>query len=180
MRIKTDLKSRFMLRSIILSIALLLVSSLHAGTKPGKLAPDFKLEQIQASKFAQKAPSVSLEAFKGKVVYLDFWASWCGPCRQSFPWMNKMQDKYGDKGLEIVAINLDEEKALAMAFLSENKATFNVLFDPAGVTPELYGVMGMPSSYLIDRNGKLLSSSIGFNLKGQATYEAKLVEGLAQ
>src|SRR5579863_797355 len=70
------------------------------------------------------APDLDLNQYHGKVVYLDFWASWCKPCRQSFPWMNRMLDMYGDKGLVIIAVNLDEDRKDADRFLKEVPAKF--------------------------------------------------------
>lgn len=129
-------------------------------------APDFEL-------IAKDGP-IRLSDYKGQVVLLDFWASWCGPCRESFPWMNKMQKQYGDKGLNIIAVNVDQERALAEAFLTELPAHFMVAFDSAGKTPEQYQVMGMPSSYLIDGKGQIVASHIGFHPDKTAEYEAAI------
>ena len=79
---------------------------------------------------------VSLSDLHGKVVLLDFWASWCGPCRQSFPWMNAMQAKYEDQGFEIVAINVDQKPEAAAEFLRQIPATFTIAYDAEGKTPE--------------------------------------------
>lgn len=117
---------------------------------------------------------VSLEGLRGKVVLLDFWASWCGPCRQSFPWMNTMQEKYQSLGLEVVAVNLDQEPEAAAEFLNAIPADFTVAYDPDGVTPEAYGVMGMPSAYLIDREGRIHSQHIGFHTDRIENYEAEI------
>lgn len=106
--------------------------------------------------------NISLNKLAGKVVYLDFWASWCTPCRKSFPWMQEMQAKYKDKGLVIVAVNLDKSKEKADEFIKEFDNNFIIAFDPEGSIAEKYKVMGMPSSYLIDASGQLRSSHIGF------------------
>ena len=113
-----------------------------------------------------------------KVVLLDFWASWCGPCRQSFPWMNAMKVKYGDKGLRIVAVNLDSDKAEAMAFLSEVTAEFAVLFDQEGQSAEMLSVEAMPMSYLIKTNGEVISRMAGFNTPKQAVHEQHIRQSL--
>lgn len=104
----------------------------------------------------------SLESFQGQVLYLDFWASWCAPCKRSLPWMNSLQEKYGAKGLQVVAINLDTERSEAEKFLASLKPNFVVLFDPQGQTPNSYPVQTMPTSFLIDRSGKLVASFKGF------------------
>ncbi len=130
----------------------------------GKAAPELQARLANGS-------SVVLSAHRGKLIYLDFWASWCGPCRQSFPWMNALHEKYASKGFEIIAVNLDAKESDARQFLSEHPAKFTVAFDPVGVTPRNYEVKGMPSSYLIDREGRLLMIHSGFNEKGSKSLE---------
>lgn len=99
---------------------------------------------------------------KGKVVYVDFWASWCGPCRKSFPWMNEIQKKYAQQGFTVVSVNLDSDKANALEFLEELPASFPVVYDPEGKIARQFKVKGMPSSYVFDRQGKLVLSHVGF------------------
>ena len=123
----------------------------------GQSAPDFKL-------VGRDGEPVSLAGYAGKVVYLDFWASWCGPCRQSFPWMNELHDQLRDKGLHVLAINVDAKHSDAMRFLADTRASFQVAFDPAGVTPRAYGVRAMPTSFLIDRKGAIVATHPGFTL----------------
>ncbi len=127
-----------------------------------------------------KGGAASLADFKGKVVLVDFWASWCSPCRQSFPWMNKLQQQYQAEGLEVVAINLDQEVELATDFLQEVPAQFTVLLDTDAQLPGEYGVMGMPSSYLIDRNGKIRAQHIGFHSDRVKGYEDTIKALLAE
>ena len=76
------------------------------------------------------ADDLDLSAYKGKVVYLDFWASWCVPCRLSFPWMNELQQEYAGKGFTVVAVNMDHDGAAAQQFLSQMPASFKIVFDP--------------------------------------------------
>ena len=120
------------------------------------------------------ADTLNLDQYKGKVVYVDFWASWCGPCRESFPWMKKMQQQYGKDGLVIIAINVDQDKKLADKFLSEFKPEFNVLFDKDGKLAEDFKVSSMPSSYVLDREGKPRFKHKGFHLDKQSQYETEL------
>src|SRR3954462_3047559 len=94
-----------------------------------------------------------LDALKGKVVLLDFWASWCDPCRRSFPWMTEMQRRYGGSDLVGVAINLDHDRKLAEKFLAAVPAGFRVEFDPGATLATQFGVTAMPMSFLIDRKG---------------------------
>src|SRR3954451_14360150 len=93
---------------------------------------------------------VTLDKLRGKIVFVDFWASWCGPCRYSFPWMAEMQKKYGASGFAVVAINVDKRRGDAERFLQTMPAPFTVVFDPVGVTPTAWKVKAMPSSYVID------------------------------
>lgn len=115
--------------------------------------------------------SVNLNQYKGKVVYLDFWASWCIPCKVSFPWMYDLKKHYADQGLEVIAINLDKDRKLADAFLKEMDVNFVVAFDESGDSASAYKVKGMPSSYLIGRDGKVYASHIGFKEKDQDKLE---------
>ena len=128
----------------------------------------------------ESGSQLSLSDFKGKVVLLDFWASWCGPCRASFPWMNKVMTKHKSNGFEVVAINLDQEANLANEFLLQVPANFTILQDKAAVMPEAYGLIGMPSSYLIDREGRLRAVHIGFHTSKEDEYEAAIIALLAE
>ncbi|WP_022939823.1 TlpA disulfide reductase family protein [Psychromonas hadalis] len=96
-----------------------------------------------------------LNQYKNKVVYLDFWASWCGPCRKLFPWLNKMQEKYKDDGLVVIGINLDRDKKMADRFLTKLPANFLLYSDPTGELGEKYKLQGMPSSFIFDGTGQL-------------------------
>jgi len=147
------------------------------------------LISFSTSSYAQKAPAftldggagkgkISLSSFRGKVVYVDFWASWCKPCRKSFPFMNEMQKRYGKKGLKIIAINLDTEPSVASEFLKKNPANFTLAYDPKGKTPDLYKLKVMPTSFLIDRRGNLINIHKGFKEDQQAKLEKKLVKAL--
>jgi cytochrome c biogenesis protein CcmG, thiol:disulfide interchange protein DsbE len=121
-----------------------------------------------------------LDAYAGKVVLVDFWASWCSPCLQSFPWMNDLQQKHGGEGFVIVAVNLDQDRTLADAFLGKTPARFRVEYDPAGDIARQYGVQAMPTSVLIDRNGKIRMRHAGFKEKNRAEREQQIVQLLKE
>ena len=129
---------------------------------------------------AKAATPLDVQSLLGRVVYLDFWASWCGPCRQSFPWMQRMADTYGSRGLTVLAVDLDADRAPADRFLEQFRPTFEIRFDPKGELPEFYDVKGMPASILIDRYGKRRYSHIGFLPVDAARYEAELRELVAE
>ena len=109
-----------------------------AADSPPPHAPGFRLPTQRGS--------VSLDSLQGKVVYVDFWASWCVPCGKSFPWLQSVQDKYRSRGLVVVAINLDKEREAALEFLQAHPSKLLVAFDPEGTAALAYRVPGMPSS----------------------------------
>ena len=147
--------------------------ALIQATSVGSLAPDFTQPDTSGK-------SVSLSSFRGKYVLVDFWASWCEPCRQSFPWMQRMQDKYGKDGLVIIAINVDRDPAKAANFLKNYQPNFHIRYDAAGVVASQFKVQGMPSTYIIGRNGQPVAKHQGFFQAKLADYEAELVRLLGQ
>jgi thiol-disulfide isomerase/thioredoxin len=144
-----------MFRLLMLSLVIIFTQATFAAT-PGQMAPNFKLPGIKSGNL------MSLKSHRGKVIYLDFWASWCGPCRQSLPLLNDLRNEYKRKGFEVIAVNLDENKADAKAFLKQFPVNYPVLLDPMGKVPQKYDVPGMPTSYLIDRKGKIRKVHVGF------------------
>lgn len=116
---------------------------------------------LLAATTAAAAP-LDLGELRGHVIYLDFWASWCAPCRQSFPWMESMNKEYAAQGLSIVAIDVDADKADAERFLRTFHPGFEVRFDPKGAWAEQFKVVGMPTSIIIDRHGVTRYVHTGF------------------
>ncbi|ESQ81883.1 TlpA disulfide reductase family protein [Asticcacaulis benevestitus] len=105
---------------------------------------------------------LDLAAYKGKVVYLDFWASWCGPCKASFPYMERLKATYGRDGLVIIAVNVDHAQAKAENFLKAQQSDLAVVYDPKGEIATAYNVKDMPTSVLIGRDGKVRYVHKGF------------------
>ena len=165
-----------MLAALIAS-ALLIAAPNVMALEVGQPAPDFKLKGMGAGE------TLTLSEFRGQFVYVDFWASWCAPCRQSFPWMNTMQRKFQDKGLRIVAINLDEADTSSTTaikdFLAKSPANFKIAFDSAGVTPKAYGVLGMPTSFLIGKDGKVIFRHAGFKNADRDELETRIAIAMA-
>ena len=124
-------------------------------------------------------PSLDLAAHKGQVVVIDFWASWCTPCRRSIPWLNQMRAKYGERGLVVIGVNVDKDGEDAARFLREVPIDFAVVYDPAGELAARYGVEGMPSTYVYSRDGDLVARHLGFQNAKRPEYEA-LLERLLQ
>ena len=135
---------------------------------------------IDASRAVDASSAVDIGEFRGRVVYLDFWASWCAPCRQSFPWMQAMKDAYESRGLTVLAVNLDQHRGDAERFLAQFHPSFDVRFDPQGTVAERFKVQGMPTGLLIDRHGVVRFTHIGFRPVDAAAYENQLREILAE
>lgn len=158
--------------SALLPILILALAGLapHADAKGPtstmpRTAPAFALPGVDRA--------VVLDSLKGRVVLVDFWASWCGPCQRSFPWLDSLATRYGGSGLTVVGINLDKDRTAADGFLAKHRALFPIVFDPAGDVAEAYGVRVMPTSYLIDRSGAIVSGHAGFDARrGRALEDA--------
>jgi thiol-disulfide isomerase/thioredoxin len=132
----------------------------------------------QVGSAAPAVAGVDTAALKGKVVIVDFWASWCAPCKRSFPWWNEMQAKYGARGLHIVAVNVDKQRADADAFLAKMTPRFALAFDAEGRTPKNFQVKAMPTSVLIGTDGRVLLRHEGFKDDDRAALEAAIVAAL--
>jgi len=137
---------------------------------------------FSATTMAEEANSAAFDLgqYQGKVVLLDFWASWCGPCRRSFPWLNEMHNKYEQDGLVVIGVNLDARQEDAAEFLEDYPAEFKIHFDTKATLAFQYGIEAMPSSVVIGRDGEIRASHSGFKVKQQDEYEAILVEALGE
>lgn len=164
-----DVFRRVSVGSAVLALTAMTVLPVWAGASK-RVAPGFHLPAVQGS--------VDADSLRGRVVLLDFWASWCVPCARSFPWMSALHERRASEGLAIVAVNLDKTRDLADAFLEKHPAAFNVAFDPSGTVAKAYHVSGMPSSFLIGRDGTILESHVGFDPKKAAAFEARIEEAL--
>lgn len=141
------------------------------AAEAGNKAPDCTLASIGDGK------SYNLQQFQGKVLYIDFWASWCPPCLKSFPFLNELEQNLKDRGLQVIAINMDESAEDAKAFLAKTPAQFIVAADSNEQCARSFDVKAMPSSYLIDRNGVIRHVQLGFR-QGEAEELRKLAEQL--
>ncbi len=123
---------------------------------------------------ASGAPITLTSAPPAKLTYIDFWASWCAPCKQSFPWMDAMSEKYGKSGLRVIAISVDKKREDADKFLKQANAKFDIGFDPEGKTAAALQVKAMPTSLLVDEKGKVLFVHSGFKAADTDALEAQI------
>ncbi len=123
---------------------------------------------------------LSLEALRGKVVYVDFWGSWCLPCRESLPFLNRIRNSLLRDDFEVLAINLDELSEDATRFLGNYPVDYPVLADPNHTSLPTYGVDVLPSSFLIDRQGQICTSHVGFSSAHKDTIEEEIRALVAQ
>lgn len=152
---------------VVLAVSLSAIAATEANTP----APNFIVENMLGGE------QIELADFHDKVVYVDFWASWCGPCLKSFPFMQELHEKYADQGLVIIAINLDQSPEDAHDFLKQHPVTFLIGQNTAADVAERYGVIAMPSSYIVGRDGAIKEVHYGFRSKDRDTM-ATLVESL--
>lgn len=122
--------------------------------KVGAMAPDFTLKDL-------KGNDVTLSQYRGKVVFLNFWASWCPPCRAEMPSMERLHEVYAGRDFVMLAVNVEQEVNDVKAFLKEHSHNFQVLLDPEARAQGLYGVYRFPETFLIDNQGKIVEHYLG-------------------
>jgi thiol-disulfide isomerase/thioredoxin len=153
--------ARARLQRATLIAASLVCSLACAGAmalEPGELAPDFDLPLLQGE------GNRKLADYRQLMVYVDFWASWCGPCRKSLPLYEALYQELGGHGVEILAINLDEHEQDAIEFLERHPVSYPVVRDASASTPAAWQVKAMPSSYLLDGSGRVVRAWAGFEV----------------
>jgi peroxiredoxin len=156
---------------VFFSILALTLHPSANGLERGHAAPNCSLTPVGNEQ------RYDLHQFRGKVLYVDFWASWCSPCARSFSFMNELDRESRGRGLQVLGINLDEKPDDAKNFLAKHPANFTVAVDASGRCPQDFGVKAMPSSYLIDRKGIIRHVHLGFR-PGEAEKLRVFVEQL--
>jgi thiol-disulfide isomerase/thioredoxin len=157
--------------TVVAAVALLAGALVSAsGAQP---APSVLLHRADGT-------TVRLEDFKGKVVLVDFWASWCVPCRASFPALDALYQRERNRGLEVLAINVDEQRKSADAFLAGRPHVMPVVFDPKGESAQAFNVRGMPSSVLIDRTSHIRFTHMGYSTTVFDSYQREIDQLLAE
>lgn len=131
------------------------------------------------TRLASGAPFRATDA-RGKVLLVDFWATWCPPCKAAFPRLDALYQKHRASGLEVVAVSEDDDQAKAAAFVTESNVTFTIAYDDDGKAAEAFGVQAMPTSYLVDRRGIVRYVHPGYHPDEAGQIEAELTELLAE
>lgn len=148
--------------TLLALIACFSLSGASGAGNPGA-APEFRLAN-------RAGGQVALSELRGQVVMINFWASWCGPCRQEFPALDEMYRKYKPMGFTLVGINVESEKSDAERFLSQQQVSFPILFDPDNKVSGSYGVRAMPTTVLVDRRGRLRWQHMAYKPGDEAKY----------
>jgi thiol-disulfide isomerase/thioredoxin len=137
-------------------------------------------DQVKPQSLLGQGAEVVLPSPQKRWQYVDFWASWCAPCKLSFPWMNDVRESFSKRGIDIVAVNVDARRNDADRFLKQAEAraplTFSLAFDASGATPKAFAVKSMPSAYLIDPAGRVRWIHRGFREGDGAKIEAEVLK----
>ena len=163
------LDPRFLRKCFFIPFFFFLVSSVSVAHENFAHAKNFRLP------FIDGASELSLADYDGYVIYINFWSSWCGPCRASFPLLQELRDRYYAQGFEIISINLDQNPKDALKFLDQNPVSFPVLQDEKKRVSRLYKLKSIPSSYLIDASGHIVLNLQGFNRTDIDTIESMII-----
>jgi len=164
-------KNQYSFLSLLSSLLILsvLFAPLQAATLD-KPAPDFTLKSLSGK-------NIKLSEQAGNVVMLNFWASWCGPCRKEMPLLNALHKKYEKLGFVILGVNVEQELKLAKSFLADTPVDFPILFDVSNKVSKAYDVIAMPTTVMIDRNGKMRYLHQGYKAGDEKKYK-KMVKKL--
>ena len=157
------------------TITLVLTYSASLALEEGDLIPEFDIASIY-----EDQPNISLKNLEGKTLFIDFWASWCAPCITSLPLYNEIYHKYQDQGLEVIAVNVDNPIEDGLDFLLDTPLDFLIPQDPEGDVSEMFGVIGMPSSYLVSPDGNVRLVHMGFRNGDIDSIEEEIQKVLAE
>ncbi len=148
-------------RSVALFIALFTGQALAVGLQDE--APDFTLKSLDGG-------NLRLEEYRGQVVLINFWASWCGPCRQEMPLLDRLHHRYEDTGFAVLGINVEGDSDSAQEIVDKTKVTFPILIDVGQKVSELYNLEAMPSTVVVDRDGIIRYIHLGYKPGDEAKY----------
>ncbi len=157
----------------LLTLVLLVLSPQAMAMEIGAAAPNL-------SALASDGRMLSLNQFRGQVVYVDFWASWCAPCREAIPVLDTMYQRYQGRGFTVLGVNVDTERKSAQRMIDQLLPKFPLLFDPQGKWPEAFGLRDMPTSYLIDAKGVVRYIHKGYRARDAQQIEAAIKAALGE
>jgi thiol-disulfide isomerase/thioredoxin len=161
-------------------LTIILVLALAPGVYANSVSSGQEAPAVDLPNLPLDGANTSLASLRGKVVYLDFWASWCGPCRVSLPRLNILRNELREQGFEVFAINVDEIEEDALEFLQEFPVDYPVVWDSTGNSPQNFGIMGMPTGFIIDRKGVVREVHQGFRKSDTEKIRLKLLELLVE
>jgi thiol-disulfide isomerase/thioredoxin len=148
---------------VLLVLAMFPLSAAQAAEVQGK-APDFTLK-------SSSGKNLKLSEHRGEVVLLNFWASWCGPCRKEMPYLEQIQEKYADYGFTVLGVNVEEDSSKANKMLKDIPVSFPILYDTTNSVSKAYKVSAMPTTVIIDRDGNMRYLHKGYKSGDEATYK---------
>lgn len=166
-----NLKQKISFYAFIFFISIFSIYAQEEGSK----FIDFELKSITGDHF-------KLSNLKGKIIIIDFWASWCVPCRLGIPFLSELYDSYKEKGVEIIGINLDNKLEKIEKFFSKlsKRPSFNILWDSSNTTPILYKVTTMPTTIFINKDGIIAHKHLGFKIEDKEKYKELLEQLLSK
>jgi peroxiredoxin len=144
----------------------------YSAQEMNQPAPDFTLKSLSGK-------NLKLSEYRGNVVLLNFWASWCGPCREEMPLLNYLHNRYEAVGFVVLGVNVEEQSEMARSYIVDRPVDFPILLDNTNEVSKLYKVIAMPSTVLIDRNGNMRYLHQGFKAGDEKKYK-KLVKKLVR
>lgn len=157
---------KYVIRLMALMSLLLLVINVHADTITGK-APDFTLK-------SNSGKNIRLSDLRGQVVMINFWASWCGPCRQEMPILDQLYKRYSKLGFTLIGVNVEQDSGKANAYLKDIPVSFPILYDTANQTSKLYNINAMPTTVMVDRNGNMRFIHHGYKPGYENDYKKQI------
>ena len=154
-------------------LLLIMLPAFAYSSQAGTVAPDFSLGDLSGKPF-------TLKQFKGKVVFLDFWAPWCDPCREELPVLDALYKKYGKEGLEVIGVDIDDSEKRAAEFFQKVPVTLTILIDRKAAVRRDYRIRTLPTAFIVGKDGVIRYVHMGFGKEFLQMYEKEIVELLKQ
>ncbi|MEW8232043.1 MAG: TlpA disulfide reductase family protein [Candidatus Thiodiazotropha endolucinida] len=158
---------QFPLHQFIVAGVLLLACGYTVAANQPSMAPDFTLK-------SREGVNIKLSELRGQVVMVNFWASWCGPCRQEMPLLQQLFDRYQSLGFSLLGVNVDEDRAAADKMLSDLPVSFPILYDDRSKVSKQYQVKAMPSTFMVDRDGRIRYLHKGYKPGYEEEYQQQI------